>query len=134
MAIGINDDLTELLARCEPFVPSGVPCPESLAWAQECHARGLTVRQMAEAMATDPERQTWAAWCRLELAPWLSHAAKVAFSDAATAGNPRLAAHMDIHVATSKTEGDMLAARWSVDELPNIARQLEEGVVERVRG
>lgn len=133
MAIGINDNLDALMPLCEERAPTGVPCEESLVWARDAHKRGLTIRQLAAEMATDAERRTWALWCRTELGAYFTHDARVAFADAATRDEPRMAAHLDIFFATSNTEGAMLSSRWSADEFPNIARQLEEGIVQRKR-
>lgn len=125
--IGINDPI-------EVFISAAVECgacEDAIAWLNDQRENGATMRQMIDRLIEG--HTDWAVWARTEMAGLLSHAVRVAFSDVATREDPRMAAHLDIYFATSRTEGDMLSERWSADELPNIARQLDEGVIERRR-
>ena len=130
MTIGINDPLDAFEALC---IERGA-CGEALAWLSSRREAGDDMRAMIALLSADQNKQGWAVWARLTLADQLSFAVRIALSDHGTRDDPRMAAHLDIYVATSQTEGDLLAGRWNADELPTIARQLEDGVVERKRG
>lgn len=125
--VGINDPLEGFIVAAREHEA----CDESLVWLGEQQALGATMRQMIARLVD--EHREWAVWARTEMADSLSHAVRVAFSEVATRDDPRMAAHLDIYFATSRTEGDMLSERWNADDLPNIARQLDEGVIERRR-
>ena len=131
MSIGINDPLDAFEALCR----ERGACQEALDYIASARARGWTVRDLiAGVRAHDAsEGSDWCIWARLTLADQMTFAARLAFSDEGTKDDPRMAAHLDIYVATSATEGALLASRWTADELPNIARQIEDGVVERRR-
>ena len=129
MAIGINDKLERFRELCVEHEA----CEEALVWLDNCIAKKMRLRDMIEAIRVNPEGADWCIWARLELADDLTPSALMAFSDEGTKDDSRMAAHLDIHVATSPSEGNMLASRWSEKELPNIARQLKEGTVKRKR-
>ena len=125
MAIGINTPLSEFIAAAE----GQGACAEALEWLRSLG--NITVRQMVEASADVPESQNWAGWVRGRLD--LTNPAKILLSERAVRGRPGLAAHYDIHVADTPSEGAVLEKLWSPDDLPETAEELRAGLVRRKR-
>jgi hypothetical protein len=129
--IGLDDDMAvfqQLYIACNPCMPS-------LDYVRLARMNGWTVRQFIENAKNEcpADYVDWAQWCRTELDDLLTDEVKYAFSEIGSRSDPRWAAHADIYLADTAEEGNMLASRWNAEEFPNIARQLDEGIVERKR-
>lgn len=129
MPVAINDTLEGLEALCI----ERDACDEALAYIADARARGWTVRQFIDnAQAEFPAVYSeWALWCRLELSDALTFATKLAFAKEAMRNDPVVAAHLDVTIATAMTEGLAASEAWSAEELPQIAKELDQGIIQR---
>lgn len=130
MAFGVNDRLEDFRDLCA----TRGACQEALDWLDGYISRRQPLKEMVANIRANTDGAEWAYWARTEIADQLTAAAKLAFTDMATLGRPSLALAFDLFRADlTQAEADLVRTRWSADEYPRIAQELNSGIVKRAR-
>jgi hypothetical protein len=110
-------------------------CADALNYMDECIAEGRSLNSGMTLMETrlGPDVTCgWFLWARTTFPELLNTTIKRFYTDRITRDNPRIAAHLDLCCADlDPVEVALVQSRWTAEQLPNIARQLAEGVISR---
>lgn len=131
-ALYTQNGLTEFRAICG----DAEACPEALTYLDQCIGDNLTLEEAAlHAVDRCGEmgREFWF-WVRTEMSRLIAQNFRTMLTDLVTRDDPRMAAHFDIYYDDlCEPEIMMVTSRWTEEDLPNIARQLNLGIVSRAR-